>query len=51
MNKFLAAYAVSLILFGLAISFSLILPYYLAARELAKKYSKPKNGKNENKNT
>lgn len=42
MNKILAAYAVALILFGLAISCSLILPYYLAARELAKKYSKPK---------
>lgn len=45
MNKILAAYAVALILFGLAISFSLILPYYLAARELAKKYSKTKREK------
>ena len=42
MIKLIAVYGILMCLFGLAISLSLILPYYLAGREYVKKYSKTK---------
>ena len=42
MNRLLLVYGIAMSLFGLAISFSPILAYYLAGREYVKKYSKPK---------